>query len=118
MHAHGETLARRMAAGLAAIPSARLYGPGPGGAEERCGIVAFNVRGVGADLAAHALDRRNVAVRSGAHCAQPLLRHIGAEAVCRASIAAYTIMHDIDRFLEAVESSRNEAVALATSRML
>ena len=58
------------------------------------------------------------AVRAGAHCAQPLLRHIGAEAVCRASIAAYTTMHDIDRLLEAVESSRNEAVALATSRML
>ena len=58
------------------------------------------------------------AVRAGAHCAQPLLRHIGAEAVCRASVAAYTTMHDIDRFLEAVESSRNEAVALATSRML
>ena len=57
-------------------------------------------------------------MRAGAHCAQPLLRHIGAEAVCRASIAAYTTMHDIDRLLEAVESSRNEAVALATSRML
>ena len=52
------------------------------------------------------------------YCAQPLLRHIGAEAVCRASVAAYTTLHDIDRFLEAVESSRNEAVALATSRML
>ena len=44
VHAHGEALARRMAAGLAAMPSARLYGPGPDGAEERCGIVAFNVR--------------------------------------------------------------------------
>ena len=74
VHAHGEALARRMAAGLAAMPSARLYGPGPDGAEERCGIVAFNVRGVGADLAARALDRRNVAVRAGAHCAQPLAR--------------------------------------------
>ena len=66
VHAHGEALARRMAAGLAAMPSARLYGPGPDGAEERCGIVAFNVRGVGADLAARALDRRNVAVRAQA----------------------------------------------------
>ena len=118
VHAHGETLARRMAAGLAAIPSARLYGPGPGGAEERCGIVAFNVRGVGADLAAHALDRRNVAVRSGAHCAQPLVRHLGAEAVCRASAGVYTSERDVDRFLEAVEAARQDAASLMAAAML
>ena len=118
VHAHGETLARRMAAGLAAIPSARLYGPGPGGAEERCGIVAFNVRGVGADLAAHALDRRNVAVRSGAHCAQPLVRHLGAEAVCRASAGVYTSERAVDRFLEAVEAARQDAASLMAAAML
>lgn len=64
------------------------------------------------------LDRRGVAVRAGAHCAQPLLRHIGVEATCRASVAAYTTADDVDRFLEAVEAARDEAVALATSRML
>ncbi|MBO1718999.1 aminotransferase class V-fold PLP-dependent enzyme, partial [Bacteroides xylanisolvens] len=71
---------------------------GPNAETPRGGIVSFNVKGVGAAEVAHVLDRRGVAVRAGAHCAQPLLRHIGAEAVCRASIAAYTIMHDIDRF--------------------
>ena len=118
VHAHGEALARRMAAGLAAMPSARLYGPGPDGAEERCGIVAFNVRGVGADLAARALDRRNVAVRAGAHCAQPLVRHLGAEAVCRASTGVYTSERDVDRFLGAVEAARQDAANLMTSAML
>ena len=107
-----------MAAGLAAMPSARLYGPGPDGAEERCGIVAFNVRGVGADLAARALDRRNVAVRAGAHCAQPLVRHLGAEAVCRASTGVYTSERDVDRFLGAVEAARQDAANLMTSAML
>ena len=118
VRAHERELTRALVSGLDSIPSVRLYGPGPNAETPRGGIVSFNVKGVGAAEVAHVLDRRGVAVRAGAHCAQPLLRHIGAEAVCRASIAAYTTMHDIDRLLEAVESSRNEAVALATSRML
>ena len=118
VRAHERELTRALVSGLDSIPSVSLYGPGPNAETPRGGIVSFNVKGVGAAEVAHVLDRRGVAVRAGAHCAQPLLRHIGAEAVCRASIAAYTTMHDIDRLLEAVESSRNEAVALATSRML
>lgn len=77
-----------------------------------------NVRGVGADLAAHALDRRNVAVRSGAHCAQPLVRHLGAETVCRASTGVYTSERDVDRFLEAVEAARQDAASLMAAAML
>lgn len=96
VRAHERELTRALVSGLDSIPSVRLYGPGPNAETPRGGIVSFNVKGVGAAEVAHVLDRRGVAVRAGAHCAQPLLRHIGAEAVCRASVAAYTTMHDID----------------------
>ncbi len=90
VRAHERELTRALVSGLDSIPSVRLYGPGPNAETPRGGIVSFNVKGVGAAEVAHVLDRRGVAVRAGAHCAQPLLRHIGAEAVCRASVAAYT----------------------------
>lgn len=118
LRAHEQKLTRALVSGLDAIPSVRRYGPGPDDGAKRGGIVSFNVKGVGAGEVAHVLDRRGVAVRAGAHCAQPLLRHIGVEATCRASIAAYTTAGDVDRLLEAVEGARDEAVALATSRML
>lgn len=118
LRAHEQKLTRALVSGLDAIPSVRRYGPGPDDGAKRGGIVSFNVKGVGAGEVAHVLDRRGVAVRAGAHCAQPLLRHIGVEATCRASIAAYTTADDVDRLLEAVEGARDEAVALATSRML
>lgn len=118
VRAHERKLTRALVSGLDAIPSARRYGPGARDRAPRGGIVSFNVKGVGAGEVAHVLDRHGVAVRAGAHCAQPLLRHIGVEATCRASVAAYTTADDVDRFLEAVEAARDEAVALATSRML
>lgn len=115
---HEQALVRRMVEGLAALPTVKLYGPTPGDGNERCGIVAFNVRGVDAAAVAHVLDRRGVAIRAGTHCAQPLLRHLGVEAVCRASLGVYNDERDIDRFLEAVEAAQREAVALATNALL
>ena len=107
-----------MVEGLASLPSVKLYGPGPDDRDERHGIAAFNVRGVDAAVAAQVLDRRGVAVRAGTHCAQPLLRHLGTDAVCRASIGVYNDERDVDRFLEAAENAQREAVALMTSTML
>ncbi|WP_417064270.1 aminotransferase class V-fold PLP-dependent enzyme, partial [Gordonibacter urolithinfaciens] len=55
---------------------------------------------------------------AGAHCAQPLVRHLGAEAVCRASTGVYTSERDVDRSLGAVEAARQDAANLMTSAML
>ncbi|WP_241963745.1 aminotransferase class V-fold PLP-dependent enzyme [Gordonibacter sp. 28C] len=118
VRAHERALTRRMVEGLAALPSVKLYGPGPNDRDERHGIVAFNVRGVDAAATAQVLDRRGVAVRAGTHCAQPLLRHLGTDAVCRASVGVYNDEGDVDRFLEAAENAQREAVALMTSAML
>ena len=128
IRAHENALTRRLFDGLASLRSVKLYGPGPSGGcgtasaagnapADRCGIVAFNVRGLDAAETARALDRRGVAVRAGAHCAHPLIRHLGAGAVCRASLALYNNARDVDRFLEAVAAAPADA-ARALARPL
>ncbi len=118
IRAHEAALTKRMVEGLEAIPSIKLYGSASNCDDARCGIVSFNVRGVDAPIAARMLDRKGVAVRAGTHCAQPLLRHLGTTATCRASLALYNTEQDVDRFLEASETAQKDAVAYTTSLML
>jgi cysteine desulfurase/selenocysteine lyase len=49
-----------------------------------------------------ALDKEGIAVRSGHHCAQPILRRFGLEATVRASLAPYNTKEDIDALVDAV----------------
>ncbi len=67
-----------------------------GAPEERSGAVSFNVRGLPAYDAAKLLDQLGVAVRSGHHCAQPLLRALGQESVVRVSPAFYNTEEELD----------------------
>ena len=46
---------------------------------------------------------RDVAIRAGHHCAQPLLAWLGAESTCRASVALYNDASDIDRLVEGLD---------------
>lgn len=107
---HEDRLLARMLDGLAAIPDVSVYGEpdtrGRSAWSRRCGVVSFNVRGTSALDVGEALSRSNVAVRAGAHCAEPLVRHLGQRAVCRASLALYNTEDDVDRFLEAVEAAK------------
>ena len=58
---------------------------------ESAGIIAFNVKNV------HSHD---VAVRSGHHCAQPLMKYLGVPSCCRASFSIYNNEEDIDKLIE------------------
>lgn len=116
---HEHRLLEHLLSGLAAIPSVRVHGAkrlASAGKTEvplRCGVVSFNVNGVDANDVAAALARENVAIRAGAHCAEPLVRYLGERATCRASLALYNTDEDIDRFLDAVEHAKR-----AVSRMI
>ena len=46
------------------------------------------------------LDRKGIAIRTGTHCAQPLMDFLGLKASCRASLAVYNTVEEIDRFVE------------------
>jgi len=90
--------------GLQKLPFIQIQGsPNP---EEHCGIISFLVDGVHPHDVSSILDADGVAVRSGHHCAQPLLQHLGVSSTTRASIAFYNTKADIDRFLESVKTIR------------
>jgi cysteine desulfurase/selenocysteine lyase len=98
IHAHECALAAECRAALSAMPGVALYGP-----EDSAGIVSFNVDGVHAHDTATILDDAGVAVRAGHHCAQPLMRWLGAEATARASFAAHSDSSDIEALVRGIE---------------
>ena len=67
---------------------------------ERTGVIAFNVIGVHSHDVAFILDSFDVAVRSGHHCAQPLMKYIGVASCCRASFSIYNDGSDIQKLIE------------------
>lgn len=112
VRAHEAKLLDRLLSGLAALPSVRVHGSREASDAARCGVVSFNVGGVDANDVATVLALDNVAVRAGAHCAEPLVRHMGEKGTCRASLALYNTEADVDRFLASVERARSTVVRL------
>lgn len=86
------------------IPYATVYGDTNQG--KRTGVISFNIEGVHPHDVSTVLDAYGVAIRSGHHCAQPLMKHLGINACCRMSIYFYNTAQDIDLFLDAVKKVR------------
>ena len=87
---------------LSAIPGLRIVGTAPG----KAAVVSFLVEGAHAHDLATLLDLEGVAVRSGHHCAHPLMSHLGVAATCRASRAFYNTHVEIERLGDAIEKVR------------
>jgi len=83
---------------LAQIPGLRLIGQ----PREKAGVLSFVLDGIRTEEVGGALDQEGIAVRSGHHCAQPILRRFGVEATVRASLAPYNTREDIDALVGAV----------------
>ena len=83
---------------LQAIPGMRIFGSAPG----KAAVVSFLVDGVHAHDLATLLDQEGVAVRSGHHCAHPLMQFYGVAATCRASLAFWNTEAEIDAFVDAI----------------
>jgi cysteine desulfurase/selenocysteine lyase len=83
------------------VPELRLHGPLS--AEERGGIVTFNLAGIHPHDVATLLDRDAIAVRAGQHCTQPLHERLGEPASVRASFSIYTGTDHIDRLVESLQ---------------
>jgi cysteine desulfurase/selenocysteine lyase len=62
-------------------------------------VISFNVRDVHAYDLGQLLDAQGIAVRTGHHCCQPLMRKLGIEGTCRASLAFYNTREEIDFFI-------------------
>ncbi|MFZ2201926.1 MAG: SufS family cysteine desulfurase [Microgenomates group bacterium] len=75
---------------------------GPRSADERGGVLTFNVRGVHAHDAAQVLDKYGIAVRSGQHCGAPIVERFKEMAMARASFYVYTTKEEIDLLVEKI----------------
>ncbi|MDR2894832.1 MAG: aminotransferase class V-fold PLP-dependent enzyme [Alistipes sp.] len=98
---HEQSLLEAATAGLSRIEGLHIYGTAAGKAP----IVSFTVEGIHAyDLGA-LLDGQGIAVRTGSHCAQPLVRRYGVESMCRASFALYNTPGEVDALVGGVEKA-------------
>ena len=75
--------------------------------ENHSSVFSFNIKGVHPHDVASILDTENVYVRSGNHCAQPLLRSLGIDSTCRASLYFYNTKEDIDKLVHGLDKAYN-----------
>ena len=68
-------------------------------------VISFNIKGVHPHDVASILDTYGVCVRSGNHCAQPLMRYLGIDSTCRASFYLYNTKEDVDKLVEALKKA-------------
>ncbi|GGZ54084.1 cysteine desulfurase [Lysobacter xinjiangensis] len=87
---------------LSAVDGLRIFGE----AREKAAVISFLIEGAHAHDLATLLDLEGVAVRSGHHCAHPLMHHFGVPATCRASFAFYNTHEEIDAFVAAIQKVR------------
>lgn len=83
---------------LVEVPGLRLVGE----PAERAGVISFVVDGVHAHDIGTVLDQHGVAIRTGHHCAEPVVQHYGLPATARASVGAYNTREDMDLLVEAL----------------
>lgn len=81
---------------LKEIPGVRLIGT----AKDKASVLSFNLQGYSNDQVGQALNKEGVAVRTGHHCAQPILRRMGVETTVRPSLAFYNTTQDVDTFIK------------------
>jgi cysteine desulfurase/selenocysteine lyase len=105
VRAHERELTARALEGLRAIDGVRVVGPP--GVEDRGGVISFAVEGMHPHDVADLLNRDNVCVRAGHHCAQVLMRKLGVAATARASFGPYNVAEDVDALLDSVARARD-----------
>lgn len=98
---HVRSLRAHAVAGLSTVVGLTMLSP----TSEASAIVSFVTDGVHPHDVGTVLDRRGIAVRTGFHCAQPLLDHLGLGPTTRASFALYNTHEEVDRLIEAVAAA-------------
>ena len=99
IEAHETALRKRAEEGLSVIPGLHIYGK----TADKCAIVSFNIEGAHHYDVGMILDKLGIAVRTGHHCAEPVMDHFGVTGMCRASLAMYNTTEEIDALVAGVE---------------
>ena len=90
------------------MPGIRLVGT----AKNKASVVSFVLPGFDNNEIGQALNREGIAVRTGHHCAQPILRRLGLETSVRPSLAFYNTFEEIDRLVETIHRIKGGSYGL------
>src|SRR5450432_2288905 len=101
-HAHETALLQHSTAALSKIPGLRIVGT----ARDKASLVSFSVDGVHPHDLGTILDEDGIAIRTGHHCAMPVMEFFKLPATARASFAFYNTFEEIDRLAAGVERAR------------
>lgn len=83
------------------VPGIELLGT----AKQKTGVISFNIKEIHPYDLGVLLDRQGIAIRTGHHCCQPLMKRFGLEGTCRASFAFYNTIEEVDVFIAALHRS-------------
>lgn len=100
--AHEHALTQLAMEQMRGIKGMQLYGE----TEDKGAVVAFNIKGIHHLDLGTLLDRLGIAIRTGHHCAQPLMQHYGVEGMARASFALYNTKAEVEALVAGIERVR------------
>ena len=98
---HEQSLLKQATTGMEALPGLTIHGNAPG----KAAVISFTVDGIHPHDIATFLDAEGIAIRTGHHCCQPLMEHLGLTATARASFTFYNTKEEVDRLVEALQKT-------------
>lgn len=99
---HEQKLLKYTTEKIQEINGIEIFGP----KKDKLGIISFNVKGIHPHDVSSVLDRKGIAIRSGNHCAQPLMEELGVKGTARASFYLYNDKKDADKFIEGIKEAK------------
>lgn len=96
---HEDRLMKAATEGLLKIPGIKIYGT----SDNKSAVISFLVNDINSYDMGTILDKLGIAVRTGHHCAEPLMRTLGIEGTVRASFGVYNTIEEVEQFVAAVE---------------
>ena len=101
LEAHEQDLVTYTTQQLQQISGLKIIGTAP----NKGGVFSFDLKGIHAQDIAFILDKEGVSIRTGHHCAEPLVKRMGYNSLARASIGLYTTKEDINCFIQALHKA-------------
>jgi cysteine desulfurase/selenocysteine lyase len=86
---------------LKKIPDLKIYGEG----KQKVSVISFNVKGIHAYDIGTLLDKFGIAVRTGQHCAQPIMDHFGISGTVRVSLSFYNTKEEVDKLYKSLKQA-------------
>jgi cysteine desulfurase/selenocysteine lyase len=99
INAYEQTLLAYATEAVGAIPGVHIFGT----AKEKAGVISFSIEGIHPHDIGTVLDQEGIAIRTGHHCAQPVMERFGVPAMARASLAFYNTRQEIDALVAGIE---------------